>query len=142
VRSAAALAIGRCGATEYAGALARLAGDPSAPAEAAAAAVHALAELGLADADVLARAARHGDPEVVKQAVQAAAALPGPAAAGLLLAAGAHPRWDVRRAAARALGERGDRSLLDAIRRLGAAEEDPLVAEALNAALRLLESRG
>jgi HEAT repeat protein len=141
VRAAAALALGHCGAVEFAPQLSLLAGDPSAPPEAAAAAVHALAELGQASADVLARAARHPDAEVAKEAVLAAAAVPGPAAAELLLAAAAHRRWDVRRAAAGALGARGERSLVDAVRRLAAAEEDPLVADALHATALLLEAR-
>jgi len=141
VRAAAALALGQCGAVEFTPQLSLLAGDVSAPPEAAAAAVHALAELGQAAADVLARAARHPDPEVVKEAVLAAAAVPGPAAANLLLAAAAHRRWDVRRAAASALGARGERSLVDAVRRLASAEEDPLVADALHATALLLEAR-
>jgi HEAT repeat protein len=87
---------------------------------------------------VLARAARHPDAEVVKEAVRAAAGLPGAAAARLLLDAAAHARWDVRRAAAAALAARGDRALLEPVRRLAAAEEDPLVAEALHGALEAL----
>ena len=141
VRAAAALALGHCGAVEFTPQLSLLAGDAAAPPEAAAAAVHALAELGQAAAEVLARAARHSDPEVVKEAVLAAAAVPGPAAADLLLAAAAHRRWDVRRAAASALGARGERSLVDAVRRLASAEEDPLVADALQATALLLEAR-
>jgi HEAT repeat protein len=142
VRSAAAEALGCCRAVEYRPAVAALACDPAAPAIAAAAAVHALAEMGDPDADVLARAARHPDPEVVKEAVAAAARVPGPAGAGLLLAAAAHPRWDVRRAAAEALGERGDGALLDSVRRLARSEEDALVAEALASAARRLEACG
>ncbi|HEX9287955.1 MAG TPA: HEAT repeat domain-containing protein, partial [Anaeromyxobacteraceae bacterium] len=141
VRAAAALALGRCGAAEYAAQLADVAGDPAAAPESAAAAVHALSELGRAEAGVLARAARHSDSEVVKEAVLAAAGIPGAAAADLLLAAAAHPRWDVRRAAASALGARGDRALLAALWQLAACEADPLVAEALDGALRRLEAR-
>jgi HEAT repeat protein len=138
VRAAAAQALGRCRAAEYRAALAALASDPTAQAEPAAAAVHALAEIGDPDCEVLARAARHPDAEVVKEAVRAAAGLPGAAAARLLLDAAAHARWDVRRAAAAALAARGDRALLEPVRRLAAAEEDPLVAEALHGALEAL----
>jgi HEAT repeat protein len=140
VRAAAAAALGHAGAREYAGALAQLALDPGAPPECAAAAVAALAELGDPDPAILERAARHADPEVVKEAVAAAARLPGAAGAGLLLTAATHPRWDVRRAAARAIGQRGDRALLEPARRLGAAEDDPLVAEALAAAVDQLSA--
>jgi HEAT repeat protein len=90
---------------------------------------------------VLRRAARHPDPEVAKEAVLAAALVPGSAAAELLVAAAAHPRWDVRRAAARALAARGDRALVDAVRSLAAQEADPLVAEALHEALAALGAR-
>jgi HEAT repeat protein len=138
VQAAAAAALGRAGAREYAGPLAQLAVDAGAAPQCAAAAVAALAELGDPDPAILERAARHADPEVVKEAVSAAARIPGPAGAGLLLTAATHPRWDVRRAAARAIGGRGDPSLLEPTRRLGAAENDPLVAEALAEAVRLL----
>ncbi len=142
VRAAAAFALGRCGAAEYAPALSDLAADPAAPAEAVAAAVHALAELGRAEPEVLSSAARHPDPEVVKEAVIAAASVPGHAAAGLLLSAARHARWDVRQAAARALGMRGDRALADEARILALSEDDPLVAEALRDALRTLQEEG
>jgi HEAT repeat protein len=141
VRAAAATALGRMGAVEYAGALADLAADPAAAPDAVAAAIRALAAVGRADGAVLERAARHPDPEVVKEAVAAAAALADEAGAALLVAAGAHARWDVRRAAALAIRARGDRSMLDDVRRLAAGEADPLVAEALAEAARALEGR-
>ncbi|MFL5262190.1 MAG: HEAT repeat domain-containing protein, partial [Anaeromyxobacteraceae bacterium] len=141
VRAAAARALGRARAAASAPALEELAADAAAPGEAAAAALHALSELGLARPEVLARAARHPDAEVVKEAVLAAVAVPGAAASALLLAAAAHARWDVRSAAARAMGERGDRALADPLRRLAAIEGDPLVVEALQAALRRLEAQ-
>ncbi|HZZ86039.1 MAG TPA: HEAT repeat domain-containing protein [Anaeromyxobacteraceae bacterium] len=141
VRAAASRALGSCGAVEYADGLSQLARDPSAPAEAAAAAVHALCELGRAGIEVLEPAARHRDPEVVKEAVAAAGALPGAAAARLLLTAASHPRWDVRRAAARALGQRGERALLEPLRGLSAGEEDGLVAEAFAEAVHALEAK-
>jgi HEAT repeat protein len=141
VRAAAALALGRCGADTYAPALAEVVHDTSAPPEVAVAAVHALSQLGAADARVLSSAARHPDPEVVKEAVRAASTLPGSAAADLLVAAAAHPRWDVRRAAASAIGARGDPALLDALRRLAVSEQDALVSQAIDAARRALEGR-
>jgi len=142
VRAAAAFALGRCGALEHAPALSELAADPAASAQAAAAAVHALAEMGTVQPEVLASAVRHPDPEVVKEAVIAAAPIPGPVAAELLLAAARHDRWDVRRTAARALAARADRALTEAVRALAGREDDPLVAEALWETLRALEGEG
>jgi HEAT repeat protein len=141
VRAAAARALGRAGRTEHAAALAEVAGAGASPPDVAAAAIHALAEMGRAEAGVLARAAGHPDAEVVKEAVAAGARLPGRAAADLLLSAAGHPRWDVRRAAARALGERAEPGLASAVRRLLESEEDPMVVEALGDALRDLEGR-
>ncbi|MFN7132193.1 MAG: HEAT repeat domain-containing protein, partial [Myxococcales bacterium] len=80
-----------------------------------------------------------GDPEVVKEAVALAAWQPEPTS--LLRQAARHGRWDVRRAAARALGTRGDRGLLAEVEALLAAETDPLVAGALAEAARALRSR-
>jgi HEAT repeat protein len=141
VRGMAALALGRCRAVDYAPHLAALARDPKAPAEAAAAALHALSDMGAADPEILARAVQHADAEVVKEAVRAAATVPGVVAADLLLRAAAHRRWDVRRAAAVALGFREDAALVDPVRQLAGSEQDPLVAEALRAAMRRLEAR-
>ncbi|MGC4113129.1 MAG: HEAT repeat domain-containing protein [Myxococcales bacterium] len=103
------------------------------------AAVRALSRLSAATPAVLARAVAHPDPEVVKEAVAAAEALPG--AGEVLVAAARSPRWDVRRAAARALAARGDRSLLAAVRELAQAERDDLTAEAFADAVRTLEAR-
>ena len=141
VRAAAARALGRAGRGEHAPVLAELAGAPATPPEVAASAIRALAELRRAEVAVLARAARHPDPEVVKEAVGAAARLPGRAAADLLIASASHPRWDVRRAAARGLGARAEPGLAGDVRRLLDAEQDPMVAEALVEALRVLEAR-
>jgi HEAT repeat protein len=107
----------------------------------AAAAIRALTELGEPDPALLEHASRHPDPEVVKEAVWAAAGVPAAAAAAVLVAAAAHARWDVRRAAAQAIAARGDRSLLETVRRLGAAEEDPMAAEAFADAGRALAAR-
>jgi HEAT repeat protein len=142
VRAAAALAIGRSGMRALAPALNELATEVGAAAEAVGAAVRALSELGMADPIMLERAASHPDPEVVKEAVAAAARLPDPAGSALLLGAAGHARWDVRRAAARAIATRGERALIEPLRRLAATEADPLVAEAFADALRGLESKG
>jgi HEAT repeat protein len=142
VRAAAAFALGRCHALEQVPALSRMASDPASPAQAAAAAVHALAEMGAVKPEVLSSAVHHPDPEVVKEAVTAAALASGPAAAELLLAAARHERWDVRRTAARALAVRADRSLTEAVRALAGREDDPLVSETLWEALRALEGEG
>ncbi|HEU4382981.1 MAG TPA: HEAT repeat domain-containing protein [Anaeromyxobacteraceae bacterium] len=141
VRAAAARALGRARRIEHAPALSALAASPESPPDAAAAAIRALAEMGRAEPGVLARAAAHPDPEVVKEAVAAAARLPARAGADLVLSAAAHPRWDVRRAAARALGSRGEPGLAGAVRRLLESEEDPMVVEALREALQALEGR-
>jgi HEAT repeat protein len=140
VQAAAAVALGRARARDQSPALARLAGDGATAPEVAAAAVRALAEMGALQPGVLERAAQHPDPEVVKEAVAAAVAMAGAAGASLLLRSAAHPRWDVRRAAAHAIARRGDPLLLDAVRRLSAAEEDSLVSEALVDAIGVLEA--
>lgn len=129
VRAAAAEALGASGRVEVAGALAALAsGD--APAQVAVAALHALAALGPPPVEVVAAAAAHADPEVVKEAVAVAARLPGPEAARIVRDAAASARWDVRRAAARAMLVRQDATLLDEAERRAADEPDPLVARA------------
>ena len=140
VRAAAAGAVGKLRLERHAGDLAELAGDPGSPPEVAAAAVRALGRLGLPDVGVLRRAAHHPDPEVVKEALAVAARHPAAAAGELLTAAAAHPRWDVRAAAARAMAERLDPSLLAEARRLFSAEGDPLVATVLAEAVRSLET--
>jgi HEAT repeat protein len=52
--------------------------------------------------------------------------------------AASSPRWDVRKAAARALAERGDRALAAEASRAAAADPDPLVARAFAEAARAL----
>jgi HEAT repeat protein len=139
VSAAAAEALGLCRCEEARPALEALVRSATSPPEAAVAALRALGALGAPDPGVLASAARHPDPEVVKEAVALAVRVPGPAGASLLLDAAAHRRWDVRQAAARALAAREERALLGPVRRLAAAEEDPLVASALADAARRLE---
>jgi HEAT repeat protein len=138
VRAAAAEALGACGREEGAAPLADLARDPEAPPLAVAAALRALAALGRLPADALERALAHDDPEVVKEAVAAAARLPGEAGLRLLRAAATSPRWDVRRAAARAFADRGDAALRSDAERLAAGDPDPLVARAFADAAQAL----
>lgn len=139
VRAAAADALGACGRVELADDLAPLVAGAASPAPVVVAALHALVALGAAPAELVARAAAHPDPEVVKEAVLAAARLPGGEA--IVRAAAASPRWDVRQAAARALEVRGDRALAPEAARLAAAEPDPLVARAFADAARALGTR-
>lgn len=138
VRAAAAAALGACGRRECAGRIRALADDPAAPAVVVVAALHALATLGGAPAGLVARAAAHQDPEVVKEAVLAAALLPGDEGERLVRDAAESPRWDVRSAAASAMAARGDPALGPQAARLAAAEPDPLVARAFADAARAL----
>ena len=133
VRSAAARAAGACLLDRLAGPLTGLAED--AEPEVASSALHALARLGPVDLPLLKRAAAHADAEVAKEAMGAAARLPGPVAKALLFSGLCHPSWDVRRAAARAVADRGDRSLSGALEDVLGVEEDSLVVEALAEAL-------
>ena len=105
------------------------------------AALHALAALGPVPAATLERALAHADPEVVKEAVLAAARVPGADGLRLLRAAAASPRWDVRRAAARAMADRADPALRGDAERLAATDPDPLVARAFAETARALGSR-
>jgi HEAT repeat protein len=138
VRAAAAEALGACGGGESGAALAGLVADETATAPVVAAALRALAALGAPPAGVVARASAHEDPEVVKEAVSAAAVLPGAEGERVLVEAAGSARWDVRRAAALAMAARGDRSLAPLARRLAAEEADPLVARAFEDAARAL----
>ncbi|HEY3447146.1 MAG TPA: HEAT repeat domain-containing protein [Myxococcales bacterium] len=144
VSAAAADALGELGETRAIEALTRAVSrgesQPGTPEVLPAiAAVRALSRLSAATPALLARAVAHPDPEVVKEAVAAAEALPD--AGEVLLAAARSARWDVRRAAARALAARGDRSLLAPVREIARAERDPLAAEAFAEAVRVLEAR-
>jgi HEAT repeat protein len=103
------------------------------------AAVRALSRLGAATPQILKEAAAHADPEVVKEAVAAAEAVPG--TGEVLVGAARNARWDVRRAAGRAIAARGERSLLEPLRGIAAGERDPLAAEAFAEAIRVLEAR-
>lgn len=141
VRAAAVDALGATGRAEHAAAIAALARTPDVPPVVVLAALRALVALGDAPADVVARAAVHPDPEVVKEAVAAAARLPGPRGEALLRQAAEHPRWDVRQAAARAMSERGDPALRATAAGLAAQDPDPLVARAFAEAAQALSGR-
>ncbi|HEX9243476.1 MAG TPA: HEAT repeat domain-containing protein [Anaeromyxobacter sp.] len=141
VRAAAAEALGACGGTARAGDLAAVVLDPEAPPVVTTAALRALAALGTVPGEAIARALRHEDPEVVKAAVAAAGRLSGPDGARALRDAAESPRWDVRRAAAEAMRDRGDRSLLPDAERLAACDPDPLVARTFGEAARALGGR-
>lgn len=102
-------------------------------------AIRTLSRLGAMDAQVLHAAARHADPEVVKEAVIAGAALEeGIAVAEAHLA---HARWDVRVAAARALAAGGGRAQVAPLQNALEREEDVLARESLRGALEQLSRR-
>lgn len=140
VRAAAAEALGACGGPGDAVPLAALVTEENAPAVVIAA-LHALDRLGPVPVEVLRSAAAQRDPEVVKEALLAAARVPGADGERMLREGAASPRWDVRRAAARALADRGDPALREVAERLAAEEPDPLVARAFADAARALGGR-
>jgi HEAT repeat protein len=141
VRAAAVEALGATGQPRHAPAIAALARAPDAPPVVVLAALRTLVALGRPPADVISRAAAHADPEVVKEAVSAAARLPGPDGEALLRQAAENARWDVRQAAARAMLERGDPALRATAEQLAKSEVDPLVARAFAEAARSLSGR-
>ena len=141
VRAAAVDALAARGGAESAEAIAAVADDPAAPAPVVVAALRALTSLGEPRAAAIVRAAAHDDPEVVKEAVLAAARLPGPGGEAILRVAASSARWDVRQAAARAMAERGDAALAGEASRLAVGEPDPLVARAFAEAARALGGR-
>lgn len=138
VRAAAAEGLGACRRPRDAERLAALVEDPEAAPVVVLAALHALTALGTIPASVLERTLAHEDPEVVKEAVLAAARVAGDEGLRLLRAAAASPRWDVRRAAARAFAARGDPALRADAARLAASDPDPLVARAFAETARSL----
>jgi len=139
VRAAAVEALGSCGRPETVARIAEVAADPAAPPLVLVAALHALARLGRPPVAVLEAGLRHADPEVAKEAVAATGSLEGPERGRLLLLAAASPHWDVRHAAARAMGERREPGLRAEVERLAATEADPMVAKAFAEAARALD---
>jgi len=105
----------------------------------AAHAIRALGRLGELGGGLLWSAARHPDPEVVKEVLAGAASTPQgePLALSLL----GHARWDVRAAAARALGTSGSSGSVGQVRAALATEADPLVRQALAETARVLARR-
>jgi HEAT repeat protein len=142
VQASAAEALGASGRPECATALEELVVGVAVAPVVVLAALHGLERLGAAGEAVVARALRHGDPEVAKEAVAIAGRLPGDAGGALLREAARSDHWDVRHALARAIAERGDASLASFARELAATEPDPLVARALQAAAEGLSGRG
>lgn len=141
VQASAAEALGASGRREYAEALAALVTEGEAPPVVTVAALRGLALLGAAPVAAVDHALGDADAEVAKEAVAAAARIGGEPGATLLRKAARSARWDVRHAVARAIGERGDRSLAALARELAATDEDPLVAKAFAAAAEALASR-
>jgi HEAT repeat protein len=142
VQASAAEALGASGDGRYAAALAAIVSEAKAPPVVIVASLRGLAALGAATRAVVERALDHQDPEIVKEAVQAAGRLAGDDGAALLRKGASSGRWDVRHAVARAIGERGDPALADLARSLAAAEADPLVARAFEAAASALGRKG
>jgi HEAT repeat protein len=102
-------------------------------------AVQALMVLGGADDAALERAATHPDGEVVKQVLlEGASSLAVVRRAAALLG---DPRWDVRVAAAQALSVGGGSEHLAALEDAAAREAEPLVHQALVAAIATLKAR-
>jgi HEAT repeat protein len=137
VRLAAVEAVGECGAVERAAEVEALVRHPDGAL--AAAAVRALARLGQVGPRVLREAAGHPDAEVVKAAL--AAGVVSPEGVALALGLLGHPRWDVRAAAARVLGDSGGPECLEAARRALEAEADALARRALSDAVERLSRR-
>lgn len=82
------------------------------------------------------------DIEVVKAAARALAEFRPHRATAALIGLFAHERWDVRRAAAQALGQRRDVTALGPLRRAHRWEQDPLVQQAMGEAVAALEGVG
>ncbi len=137
VRLAAVEALGECGAAARIPELEDLVRHPDGAL--AGRAVRALARMGTLEPQVLREAARHEDAEVVKAALQAGAV----SAEGVELAVEllSHSGWDVRAAAARVLGDSGNRENLEAVRAALASEQDALARRALSDAAERLGRR-
>ncbi len=89
-------------------------------------------------AEALRQAAAHPEGEVAKEAVCIAEELAGEEGVRVLLVCARHPAWDVRRAAAAALGRLGNSLVLPEMELLARDEEDEMVAEAMAEAIRVL----
>lgn len=107
---------------------------------AALAALEALERLDQLDTALLRRASEHAHAEVCRAALELAAGRAG--GLELLRERLRHPRWEVRRAAARVSGRVADASLRDELQARLAADEDPLVIEAVHQAIAAIGARG
>ncbi|MBI4509105.1 MAG: HEAT repeat domain-containing protein [Deltaproteobacteria bacterium] len=96
-----------------------------------------LVGLGQEDEEIFLRVLAKPDPEIVKAAVRALGTREGEAAMSGLRQALDHPRWDVRQLAAHVLAVRAPHNptAREALRARAREEKDPLVREALDAAL-------
>jgi HEAT repeat protein len=105
--------------------------------------VHAIAGLGSSGLDqdltMLMSLCISSEHEVVKAAVRALVNFKAHRATAALLGLLDHPRWDVRWAAADALGQRGDATALESVRRAGERETDELVKQELQKAAERIE---
>ncbi|RKH36831.1 HEAT repeat domain-containing protein [Corallococcus sicarius] len=140
VRLAAVEAVGVGGVTERAQELEALVrhGDGAL----AVLAVRALAKLGQVGAGMLWDALGHSDTEVVKAALAALTSAEGAAdGAALAVSLLGHPRWDVRAAAARVLGDLGRPECLPSLQQALAVEHDALARQALVDAVAQLSGR-
>jgi HEAT repeat protein len=135
VRAAAIRGLGQLGAPAALPVLRQLAAAPEGAL--ASAALEALAPWATPDDEpLLTGALAHPDPEAVKAAARALGSRRTEGALDALRGALAHDRWDVRAAAAEALAARRDPAARAALRERLAAEEDALVREAIERALR------
>jgi HEAT repeat protein len=108
--------------------------------------VQAIAGLGQSGLDqdltMLMSLSLSADHEVVKAAASALVAFPSHRATAALLGLCVHDRWDVRWAAATALGRRADATAAAPLRRVLEVERDPLVREVVVDALARIDGRG
>lgn len=102
-------------------------------------AIRALARLNQFDEQLLRRGLAHSDPEVLKEALAAGAALPG--AVQLAVPLLAHPRWDVRSAAARLLSVSGSTELMAPLEEARVKERDVYARQVMDEALEKLKRR-
>jgi HEAT repeat protein len=137
VRRAAVEAAGEAALVGLAGPIEQLVADPDGLT--AAQAVRALGRMGRLGPAALRRVTGHPEPEVVKEALRASAAL----AEGveLALASLSHPSWDVRADAARLLAASGGAECLAKVRGALDGEADPVVRDALSEAVARLAER-
>lgn len=137
VAQAAAQVIGEARLVEAAAELKRLfaRGDAASMQSA----LHALERLGALDDALVAAATEQPGGDVARRALELAAARPG--GLTLLEARLKHPRWEVRRAAARVAGRAFGAEATPRLERLLADETDALVVEALSRAIELTQAR-